>query len=94
MSCSLFIQIAENIKAEDEEEGMEGPGRDASIVLNDTSEFCRALGEIPTYGQSGNRAEIEKDELMVGQWLLVKCNIHLHLKSRKGLLNSSFMNRL
>jgi U4/U6.U5 tri-snRNP-associated protein 1 len=35
-----------------------------SIVLNATSEFCRALGDIPTYGQAGNREE-DKDELMV-----------------------------
>ncbi|XP_013387929.1 U4/U6.U5 tri-snRNP-associated protein 1 [Lingula anatina] len=33
-----------------------------SIVLNSTSEFCRTLGDIPTYGQSGNREE-DKDEL-------------------------------
>jgi hypothetical protein len=33
-----------------------------SIVLNATSEFCRALGDIPTYGQAGNREE-DKDEL-------------------------------
>lgn len=39
----------------------------ASIVLNSTSEFCRTLGDIPTYGQSGNREEIERDELKVGQ---------------------------
>ncbi|KAI8484154.1 U4/U6.U5 tri-snRNP-associated protein 1 [Branchiostoma belcheri] len=31
------------------------------IVLNATSEFCRTLGEIPTYGQSGNRDEDEED---------------------------------
>jgi len=37
----------------------------ASITLNATSEFCRTLGDIPTYGQSGNREEIEKDELKV-----------------------------
>jgi U4/U6.U5 tri-snRNP-associated protein 1 len=35
------------------------------IRLNATSEFCRSLGEIPTYGQAGNREE-EEDELMVG----------------------------
>ena len=35
-----------------------------NIVLNSTSEFCRNLGEIPTYGLSGNREE-ERDEIMV-----------------------------
>lgn len=28
-----------------------------SIVLNATAEFCRTLGDIPTYGQAGNREE-------------------------------------
>ena len=34
-----------------------------NIVLNSTSEFCRALGDIPTYGMAGNRIE-DQDELM------------------------------
>lgn len=34
-----------------------------SIVLNSTAEFCRTLGDIPTYGKSGNREEIEEDML-------------------------------
>ncbi|XP_056365908.1 U4/U6.U5 tri-snRNP-associated protein 1-like [Oenanthe melanoleuca] len=38
------------------------PGGGASIVFNATSEFCRTLGEIPTYGMAGNRPE--QDELM------------------------------
>ena len=29
----------------------------ADMILNHTDEFCRSLGEIPTYGLSGNRAE-------------------------------------
>ncbi|XP_060083688.1 U4/U6.U5 tri-snRNP-associated protein 1-like [Ylistrum balloti] len=37
--------------------------KESNIVLNSTSEFCRTLGDIPTYGQSGNRDE-EKEELM------------------------------
>ena len=35
-----------------------------TIVLDGTSEFCRSLGDIPTYGQAGNRAD-EDDELLV-----------------------------
>lgn len=35
-----------------------------NIILNATSEFCRSLGDIPTYGQAGNREE-DKDELVV-----------------------------
>ncbi|XP_060562043.1 U4/U6.U5 tri-snRNP-associated protein 1-like [Ruditapes philippinarum] len=56
-------KIAERIKA-DEDTDMEVKEKGISITLNATSEFCRALGDIPTYGQSGNRNEIEKDELM------------------------------
>lgn len=39
-----------------------GPG--GSIILNATAEFCRTLGDIPTYGQAGNREE-EAQELLV-----------------------------
>jgi U4/U6.U5 tri-snRNP-associated protein 1 len=34
-------------------------------MLNATAEFCRTLGDIPTYGLAGNRDE-DLDELMVG----------------------------
>ncbi|XP_051631622.1 U4/U6.U5 tri-snRNP-associated protein 1 isoform X2 [Manacus candei] len=38
------------------------PRGGGSIVFNATSEFCRTLGEIPTYGLAGNREE--QEELM------------------------------
>ena len=34
------------------------------IVLDSTAEFCRTLGDIPTYGQAGNR-DVDAEELMV-----------------------------
>ncbi|XP_053908440.1 U4/U6.U5 tri-snRNP-associated protein 1 [Cuculus canorus] len=34
--------------------------RGGNIVFNATSEFCRTLGEIPTYGLAGNREEQEE----------------------------------
>ncbi|GIY89965.1 hypothetical protein CEXT_4861 [Caerostris extrusa] len=34
-----------------------------NIELNSVAEFCRTLGEIPTYGMSGNREE-EADDMM------------------------------
>lgn len=55
--------MAEKIVAETEARMEDGEEEGGNITLNATSEFCRALGDIPTYGQSGNRAEIEKDEL-------------------------------
>ncbi|XP_061300365.1 U4/U6.U5 tri-snRNP-associated protein 1 [Pezoporus flaviventris] len=43
--------------------GAPGPDpRSGAIVFNATSEFCRTLGEIPTYGLAGNREE--QEELM------------------------------
>ena len=61
-----MFQIAEKIILENRvKKEPDSPSRQASIVLNATSEFCRALGDIPTYGQAGNREEIEKDELAV-----------------------------
>lgn len=47
----------------------EDPERKGAIVFNATSEFCRTLGEIPTYGLAGNREE--QEELMVGPALLL-----------------------
>ncbi|TDG44770.1 hypothetical protein AWZ03_008826 [Drosophila navojoa] len=34
---------------------------DSNIVLNATAEFCRTLGDIPTYGMAGNRNEDSND---------------------------------
>ncbi|XP_014749544.1 PREDICTED: U4/U6.U5 tri-snRNP-associated protein 1 [Sturnus vulgaris] len=45
-----------------EARGGGGGGAGGSIVFNATSEFCRTLGEIPTYGLAGNREE--HDEIM------------------------------
>lgn len=36
-------------------------GADGNIVLNATAEFCRTLGDIPTYGMAGNRDEDSND---------------------------------
>lgn len=59
--------ILSQIKPEIDEEG-ESPnyGKDSatlqqpssSIILNSTAEFCRTLGDIPTYGRSGNRDDM------------------------------------
>lgn len=52
-------------QSDDDQEGTYSSGSHGmNIMLNATSEFCRTLGEIPTYGQAGNREE-EEDELMV-----------------------------
>ncbi|XP_061162474.1 U4/U6.U5 tri-snRNP-associated protein 1-like isoform X2 [Saccostrea echinata] len=60
--ASVVVKVAEqvllNVKPEPEEE--EAP-HEGNIILNATSEFCRTLGDIPTYGQSGNREEDQED---------------------------------
>ncbi|XP_062604721.1 U4/U6.U5 tri-snRNP-associated protein 1-like, partial [Saccostrea cucullata] len=62
--ASAVIKVAEQVllkaKSEPEEEEEEAP-QDGNIILNATSEFCRTLGDIPTYGQSGNREEDQED---------------------------------
>ncbi|EFA10481.1 U4/U6.U5 tri-snRNP-associated protein 1 [Tribolium castaneum] len=52
---NLVAEIVKSTPVKSEsEENLEG-----SIVLNATAEFCRTLGDIPTYGKSGNREETE-----------------------------------
>ncbi|XP_017348517.1 U4/U6.U5 tri-snRNP-associated protein 1 [Ictalurus punctatus] len=41
------------------EDGVDDPDKKNNIVFNATSEFCRTLGDIPTYGLSGNREDQE-----------------------------------
>lgn len=56
-------QLAEQVRGRQEAMQTDSGKSAMKIVLNATSEFCRALGDIPTYGQAGNREE-DKDELM------------------------------
>ncbi|CAH1128714.1 unnamed protein product [Ceutorhynchus assimilis] len=51
--------IANIIKAEVKEEQSSEENVDGNIILNSTAEFCRTLGDIPTYGRAGNRDEDE-----------------------------------
>ncbi|XP_019874493.2 U4/U6.U5 tri-snRNP-associated protein 1 [Aethina tumida] len=46
------------VKMEPEEEIDTG-----NIILNATAEFCRTLGDIPTYGKAGNREETEEIDM-------------------------------
>ncbi|KAK9540593.1 hypothetical protein VZT92_003035 [Zoarces viviparus] len=52
-------KVAEKIKELDKGDSENDPDRKNNIVFNDTSEFCRTLGDIPTYGLSGNREDQE-----------------------------------
>lgn len=52
-------RVAEQIKEHDKWDHDNDPERKSNIVFNATSEFCRTLGDIPTYGLSGNREDQE-----------------------------------
>ncbi|XP_018330146.1 U4/U6.U5 tri-snRNP-associated protein 1 isoform X2 [Agrilus planipennis] len=54
ITTNSFTSVS-GIKDEPQEDGLD-PG---AIVLNTTAEFCRTLGDIPTYGKSGNREDTE-----------------------------------
>ena len=67
-SCSLpqVVEIVKRLESRQRGWEEEDPERKGAIVFNATSEFCRTLGEIPTYGLAGNRED--QEELMVGPW--------------------------
>lgn len=56
--ASSIEKVAETLKQEPvgSEENQSG-----NIVLNATAEFCRTLGDIPTYGLAGNREENDQE---------------------------------
>ena len=54
--------IKAEVKTEKDDNAMDTENnRDAHIILNATAEFCRTLGDIPTYGMAGNRDEDSND---------------------------------
>ncbi|KAF7663909.1 hypothetical protein LDENG_00195900 [Lucifuga dentata] len=53
-------KVAEKIKYLDRGDHSNDPEKKSNIVFNATSEFCRTLGDIPTYGLSGNREDQEE----------------------------------
>lgn len=55
--------IATMIKQEVDMDTSEA-GASGSITLNATAEFCRTLGDIPTYGQAGNRDENHQEYMV------------------------------
>lgn len=52
-------KVAEQIKAHGKGDHDNDAEKKNNIVFNATSEFCRTLGDIPTYGLSGNREDQE-----------------------------------
>ena len=63
-SVYLPEQVVEQVKVlGGEGDNPDDPDRKNNIVFNATSEFCRTLGDIPTYGLSGNRED--QEDIMV-----------------------------
>uniref|UniRef100_A0A8C3SB56 Spliceosome associated factor 1, recruiter of U4/U6.U5 tri-snRNP n=1 Tax=Chelydra serpentina TaxID=8475 RepID=A0A8C3SB56_CHESE len=58
-SGEKIVKKLETRRSREDDEELERKG---AIVFNATSEFCRTLGEIPTYGLAGNRED--QEELM------------------------------
>ncbi|MGH0189097.1 UNVERIFIED_CONTAM: hypothetical protein FKN15_033326 [Acipenser sinensis] len=56
-SGEKVVRIVKSLESRDDGED---PDRKNNIVFNATSEFCRTLGDIPTYGLSGNREDQEE----------------------------------
>lgn len=52
-------KVAEQVQMISKTEKSNDPEKKNNIVFNATSEFCRTLGDIPTYGLSGNREDQE-----------------------------------
>lgn len=52
-------KVAEQLQVLSKGDNDNDPEKRNNIVFNATSEFCRTLGDIPTYGLSGNREDQE-----------------------------------
>nr|XP_056709430.1 U4/U6.U5 tri-snRNP-associated protein 1 [Euleptes europaea] len=61
-SGEKVIEIVKKLETGRNQEDDDELEKKGAIVFNATSEFCRTLGEIPTYGQAGNRED--QEELM------------------------------
>lgn len=61
-SGEKVVEIVKRLETGRGQEDDEELERKGAIVFNATSEFCRTLGEIPTYGLAGNRED--QEELM------------------------------
>lgn len=62
MSLNVNRIKAEIKNEQDSDDEAKGFGEDF-ITLNETAEFCRTLGDIPTYGMAGNRG-VDATEIM------------------------------
>uniref|UniRef100_A0A336LPB3 CSON000132 protein n=1 Tax=Culicoides sonorensis TaxID=179676 RepID=A0A336LPB3_CULSO len=57
------LKIKEELKEEEDDKTAGICFGSSNMILNETAEFCRTLGDIPTYGLAGNR-DTDTSELM------------------------------
>lgn len=74
LQISDVKNVIENVK---QESTASDENQSTNIVLNATAEFCRTLGDIPTYGLAGNREE-NGQELMVHRSLPLSLDLFLY----------------
>lgn len=58
----IKAEVKSELDSGDDDSNLSGHKNDF-ITLNQTAEFCRTLGDIPTYGMSGNRG-VDASEIM------------------------------
>ncbi|XP_053304354.1 U4/U6.U5 tri-snRNP-associated protein 1 [Spea bombifrons] len=58
-SSEKVVSLVKRLESQSQDEDEDDDDKRGSIVFNATSEFCRTLGEIPTYGLAGNREDQE-----------------------------------
>ncbi|XP_069821336.1 U4/U6.U5 tri-snRNP-associated protein 1 [Dendropsophus ebraccatus] len=58
-SSEKIASMVKKLNTQKSQEDDDDDDKKGSIVFNATSEFCRTLGEIPTYGLAGNREDQE-----------------------------------
>ncbi|XP_043482141.1 U4/U6.U5 tri-snRNP-associated protein 1 isoform X1 [Leptopilina heterotoma] len=77
-------EVVSHIKPDPEKES----SQIGNIVLNSTAEFCRTLGDIPTYGLSGNREENVQDLMEFQKEEIEDDNMGENDDSGRGAWNS------
>lgn len=76
------IKSERNSDNEDAEDG-----KDHFMTLNSTAEFCRTLGDIPTYGMAGNR-DVDPNDLMDVEEEVEENDEHMEEEPSTGTWNS------
>lgn len=80
-------EIDHKMEVNSDDENGDVAAKDNNICLNATAEFCRTLGDIPTYGMSGNRDE-DANDMMDFEQEVPENDIDVEEKITGGTWNS------